>query len=157
MIKLRTWHDNWNQVIRSVIFSDTALLSLMLIPAAERTDIRSFLSKYFIEDALPDELVFNEGVRIICYETEGTKLGTAHVLKKYLAFDIYVSNEQLYNVDTDRLKRRDKQIAQRLKELLTQKTHTCGLRFQYEDEYHLGAKTVGYKRYHIVFSYMTTW
>ena len=44
MNKLRTWHDNWNQVIRSVIFPDTTLLSLMLIPTAERTDIRSFLS-----------------------------------------------------------------------------------------------------------------
>ena len=94
---------------------------------------------------------------MIYYETEGSKLGTPHVTRKMLAFDIYVKEDTLYNVSVDRLKRRDKAIGQRLKELLTGKDHVCGLRFQYEDEYHLGAKTIGYRRYHIVFSYVTTW
>ena len=96
-------------------------------------------------------------MRVIYYETEGSKLGTPHVTRKMLAFDIYVKEDALYNVSVDRLKRRDKAIGQRLKELLTGKDHVCGLRFQYEDEYHLGAKTIGYRRYHIVFSYVTTW
>ena len=106
---------------------------------------------------MPDELVLDEDVRVIYYETEGTQLGTSHVLRKFLAFDIYVKEDALYNVETDRLQRRDKRISQRLKELLTGKAHVCGLRFQYEDEYHLGAKTIGYRRYHAVFSYVTTW
>ena len=106
---------------------------------------------------MPDELIVDEDVRVICYETEGTKLGTLHVTKKYLAFDIYVKDKELYNVSNDRLQRRDKKICQRLKELLTEKEHVCGLRFAYEDEYHLGAKTIGYRRYHVVFSYVTTW
>lgn len=106
---------------------------------------------------MPDELVLDEDVRVIYYETEGTQLGTPHVLQKFLAFDIYVKEDALYNVGTDRLQRRDKKISQRLKELLTGKEHVCGIRFGYEDEYHLGAKTIGYRRYHVVFSYVTTW
>jgi len=65
---------------------------------------------------MPDEPVVDEEVRVIYYETEGTKLGSPHVTKKYLAFDVYVKSDVLYNADADRLKRRDKLIAQRLKE-----------------------------------------
>lgn len=129
----------------------------MCIPAKDGQNIREFIGKYFIEDAMPDEPVIDEDVRIICYETEGSQLGTPHVLRKQLVFDIYVKTDMLYNVSEDRLVRRDKKIGQRLKELLTGKDHVCGLRFQYEDEYHLGAKTIGYRRYHLVFSYVTTW
>lgn len=122
----------------------------MMIPAKNRNNIREFIAKYFIEDAMPDELIVDEGVRVICYEEEGTKFGTPHVIRKNLAFDIYVKEANLYNATNDRLQRRDKLIAQRLKALLLWKEHVCGLRFQYEDEYHLGAKTVGYRRYHLV-------
>lgn len=129
----------------------------MCVPEQHRNSIRDFIDRYFIEDAMPDEPVVDETVRVIYYETEGVKLGSPHVTKKYLAFDIYVKSNALYNADADRLKRRDKLIAQRLKELLLWKEHVCGLRFAYEDEYHLGAKTIGYRRYHLVLSYMTTW
>ena len=129
----------------------------MMIPAKSRNNIREFIARYFIEDAMPDEPVVDEDVRIIYYDEEGSKLGTPHVTKKILAFDIYVKESNLYNATNDRLQRRDKLIVQRLKELLFWKEHVCGLRFQYEDEYHLGAKTIGYKRYHLVLSYKTTW
>ena len=129
----------------------------MRIPAGSVNNIREFIGKYFIEDAMPDEPVVNEDVRVIYYEEEGSKLGTPHVTKKILSFDIYVKESMLYNATNDRLQRRDKLIAQRLKELLLWKEHVCGLWFQYEDEYHLGARTIGYKRYHLVLSYKTTW
>lgn len=157
MKKLRTWNDNLNNVIRDVLFPDAELKMLMCIPEGDSSNIRAFIGKYFVEDAMPDEPVTDEKVRVVWYDIEGTQLGTPHVLRKPLAFDIYVKEDVLYNVDTDRLKRRDKQIGQRLKELLTGKDHVCGLRFRYEDEYHLGAKTIGYRRYHMVFSYITTW
>ena len=128
-----------------------------MIPAKSRNNIREFIARYFIEDAMPDEPVVDEDVRIIYYDEEGSKLGTPHVTKKILAFDIYVKESNLYNATNDRLQRRDKLIAQRLKELLLWKEHVCGLRFQYEDEYYLGARTIGYKRYHLVLSYKTTW
>lgn len=157
MKKARTWHDNWNDVIRNVLFPDVELKTLMRIPAGSVNNIREFIGKYFIEDAMPDEPVVNEDVRVIYYEEEGSKLGTPHVTKKILSFDIYVKESMLYNATNDRLQRRDKLIAQRLKELLLWKEHVCGLRFQYEDEYHLGARTIGYRRYHLVLSYKTTW
>lgn len=157
MKKLRTWNDNLNSVIRDVIFPDAELKSLMCIPEKSFGSIREFIGRYFIEDVLPDEPVIDEKVRVVWYDTEGAQLGTPHVLRKYLAFDIYVKADALYGMDADRLKRRDKNIGQRLKELLTGSKHVCGLRFRYEDEYHLGAKTIGYRRYHLVFSYVTTW
>ena len=88
----------------------------MCVPEQHRNSIRDFIDRYFIEDAMPDEPVVDETVRVIYYETEGVKLGSPHVTKKYLAFDIYVKSNALYNADADRLKRRDKLIAQRLKE-----------------------------------------
>lgn len=129
----------------------------MRIPAGSVNNIREFIGKYFIEDAMPDEPIVNEDVRVIYYDEEGSKLGTPHVTKKILSFDIYVKESMLYNATNNRLQRRDKLIAQRLKELLLWKEHVCGLRFQYEDEYHLGARTIGYRRYHLVLSYKTTW
>ena len=99
-----------------MIFPDTELKELMCVPSQHRSSIREFIGKYFIEDAMPDEPVVDETVRVIYYETEGVKLGSPHVSKKYLAFDIYVKNDMLFNADRDRLKRRDKLIAQRLKE-----------------------------------------
>ena len=88
----------------------------MCVPQQHRDSIRDFIDRYFIEDAMPDAPVVDETVRVIYYETEGVKLGSPHVTKKYLAFDIYVKSNALYNADADRLKRRDKLIAQRLKE-----------------------------------------
>ena len=88
----------------------------MCVPEQHRDSIRDFIDRYFIEDAMPDAPVVDETVRVIYYETEGMKFGSPHVTKKYLAFDIYVKSNALYNADADRLKRRDKLIAQRLKE-----------------------------------------
>lgn len=144
-------------MLRDVIFPDATLKELMLIPAASRGNIKTFIEKYFVEDVLPDELVTDEDVRILYYETEGSTHGNPHVLLKLLEFDIFVRNASLYNATNDRLQRRDKLILGRLKHLLLGDTYVCGLRFAYVDDYHLGAKTVGYRRYHAVFSYKQTW
>ena len=97
----------------------------MLIPKG--TGIRDFIACYFVEDAMPDELLIDEQARIVYYETEGSKLGSdPHIPKKYLHFDMYVQEKVLYNVDADRLRRRDKIIGQRLKELLTGERYVCG-------------------------------
>lgn len=129
----------------------------MLIPEPDRNDIRKFIDKYFVEDVLPDAPVTDEKVRIVYYDTEGVKLGgDSHITRKYLEFDIYVRTTELYTADRDRLRRRDKMIGQRLKELLTEKQHVCGMRYVYEDDYPLGCKIVGYRRWHTVFSYKKT-
>lgn len=67
------------------------------------TSIRTFIDRYFIEDAMPDEQIIDESVRVIYYDTEGTKLGSPHVTKKYLAIDIYTREDSLYNTGEDRL------------------------------------------------------
>lgn len=144
-------------MLRDVIFPDAALKDLMLIPAKNRENIKAFIDQYFIEDVMPDELLTDEDVRIIYYETEGAKWGDPHITKKKLEFDIYVRNAIVYTATNDRLQRRDKLIFQRLKTLLTGNTYVCCLRFTYEDDYHLGAKTAGFRRYHAVFSYKQTY
>lgn len=150
----RTWNDNWNDVIRNVIFQDDELKDLMLIPENEKDDIIAFIERYFIEDAMADELLTNEKVRICYYGEEGTDFGSNHIRKKYISFDIYVHRDQIYASNTDALKTRTKMIAQRLKELLTDRRHVENMSFTYEDDYNLGTKTVGYVRHHITFSYL---
>lgn len=127
-----------------------------MVPETERYDIRRFIDKYFIEDVLSDAPVTDEKVRVLYCDTEGVKLGDPHINKKYLAFDIFVRNTELYTADRDRLRHRGKMIGQRLKELLTGKRNVCNMRYVYEDEYPHGCKVVGYRRWHIVFSYKTT-
>ena len=65
----------------------------MLLP--QGTGIRDFIEHYFVEDAMPDEPVVNESVRVVYYEMEGSKLGSPHVTRKMLAFDVYVKEPAL--------------------------------------------------------------
>ena len=150
--KLRTWHDNLNNVIRDVIFPNEELLDLMLIKGEDRENITKFIDKYFVKDPVTDELVTDELVRICYYEDSGRSLGM-NVNKKYLSFDIYVKRDELHTVGYDELKSRDEEIAQKLKELLTDEKYVCFIDFRFEDSFDLYTKVVGYKRYHITFSY----
>lgn len=128
----------------------------MQVPPKDAGNLRTFLDKYFVLDEMGGEILATEQVRVLYYVSEGKSLGE-HVRQKFLHFDIYVKREQVYNVDADRLRRRDQCIAQRIHELLTKETYAGNLRFHYEDEFDLATKTVGYRRYHIVFSYKTTY
>lgn len=152
--KIHTWDDNWNDIIREVIFQDQKLKSLMLVP--EKTTIIQFIEKYFINDAAADEVQVNEKVRIVYYDDRGNDTGNMNVHLKYKEFDIYCKEDVQYNASNDRIKGRTALIAERLKYLLLREKNICGLRFRYEDEYNMWTKTVGYKRYHIAFSYKTT-
>lgn len=127
----------------------------MLVPTKDLNSIKAFIDRYFVLDEMGGELLKSENARVLYYVSEGRSFGD-HVRQKYLHFDIYVKREEVHTVDADRLRRREQCIAQRLKELLTGNTYACNLRIQYEDDYDLGTKTVGYRRYHIVFSYKTT-
>lgn len=126
----------------------------MLIPTG--TTLIEFIGRYFIEDLSPDELIVDEKVRISYYDSEGRSTGNKNVLNKYKEFDIFVKSDSLYNAGNDRLKPRYHLIAERLKYLLMKEYHVCNLHFDYEDEYNLWTKVVGYKRYHITFSYKTS-
>lgn len=113
-LKQITWQDRWNDVLRDVLFPDTELKELMLIPADKRGNIKAWIEQYFVEDILPDELITDEAVRVLYYETEGAAYGNPRIRRKYLEFDIYVRNSVLYTATNDRLQRRDKLIFRRL-------------------------------------------
>ncbi len=152
--KTRTWADNWNNVMRYVLFRDEKLRALMLIP--EKATIIDFITKYFIEDANPDELLTDEKVRVICYDSDGGALRNPNVKFHYKEMDIYVKDDVLYNASDDRLRRRYHLIAERLKYLLLREKNIQHMSFRFENESNLWTKVVGYKRYHITFSYKTT-
>lgn len=127
----------------------------MLIP--EKTTITQFIDKYFIQDENVGEILTDEAVRISYYDSaSGKDTGNQNVFLKYKEFDIYVKEDVLHNATDDRLQYRYHLIANRQKYLLLQNTYVCGLRFRCVDEHNLWTKTIGYKRYHIVFSYKTT-
>lgn len=126
----------------------------MLLPAD--CTITQFRDKYFIEDENPDEILTDEKVRIACYDASGRDTGNARVRNRYKNFDIYVKEDVLHNATKDRLQNRYDLIADRLKYLLLKDDRVCRMHFDYEDDYNLFTKMIGYKRYHIIFSYKTT-
>jgi len=152
--KTRTWQDNWNNVVRNVLFQDDKLKELMLVP--EGTDIMTFQKKYFIRDGSTDELLTNEKVRVVTYDEQGSETWNKDVKIKYKNFDIFVSEDVEHTADTDRLRSRHILIAERIKYLLLRQPVVEHLRFHYEDEYDQWTKTVGYKMYKITFFYKTT-
>lgn len=152
--KDRTWQDNWNNVVRNVLFQDDKLKSLMLVPVG--TDIMTFQKKYFVRDVATDELLTKEKVRVVTHDDEGIPTLNKCVRVKYKNFDIFVSEDVEHTADIDRLKSRQVLIAERIKYLLLRQRVCENLAFQYEDEYDLWTKTVGYKEYRLTLFYKTT-
>lgn len=74
-----------------------------------------FIEKYFIVDASPDEILTNEPVRVVVYDTEGLGQRNMHVKGNYKAFDIFVRQNVLHTASQDRLQRRTTLIAERIK------------------------------------------
>lgn len=152
--KTRTWQDNWNNVVRNVLFPDDKLKELMLVPVG--TDIITFQNKYFIRDGSTDELLTNEKVRIVTHDDQGSWTFNKGVNVKYKSFDIYCSEDVEHTADVDRLKSRQVLVAERIKYLLLRQAVCEHIRFGYEDEYDMWTKTVGYKLYRLTFFYKTT-
>ena len=152
--KIRTWQDNWNNVVREEIFPDKKLKELMLVP--EGTDIVKFTDKYFIRDGSTDELLTNEKVRIVHHDVEGFETPNYGVKGKYREFDIFVSEDVEHTASNDWLQSRQVLIAERLKYLLLRKRYCQNIRFWYQDEYDMWTKTVGYKMYRLTVFYKTT-
>lgn len=152
--KTRTWQDNWNNVVRNVLFPDEKLKELMLVPNG--TDILKFQEKYFIRDGSTDELLTNEKVRVVHHDAQGFDTANPNVRGRYREFDIYVSEDVEHTVDRDRLRSRQIMVAERIKYLLLRQKNCQNLHFEYEDEYDLWCKTVGYKLYKLTLWYKTT-
>lgn len=155
-MSVSSWMNDWNDIIRHVIFPDEDLKSLMMVPKG--TTIINFIDKYFIRAGYTNELLEKEDVRIVYGDAESNPTSVPNVKKNVLSFDIYVRKTKLHNATEDRLQYRTHLIANRLNMLLTKGgtsgKYLGGYRFWPSKELDLGTRTVGYVRYNISFEYM---
>jgi hypothetical protein len=100
--KTRTWEDNWNNVIRYVLYQDDILKEYMLVPDDGTVAIDKFIKNYFIRSAMPDALVTDQKVRVIYYETEGQDMNIQQARMRYLEFDVYVKDSEEHTIGRDR-------------------------------------------------------
>lgn len=77
-----TWEDNWNNVVRRVLFKDTMLLDMMMVPAADRTNALAFINRYFVRGTMTDALVINENVRVVYSDIEGVPMNIPQVRRR---------------------------------------------------------------------------
>lgn len=148
------WINDWNDIIRHVIFSDKELMNLMKIP--EKTSIIDFIDRYFIRAGFTNKILSNEDVRIV-YGSTSSATNIDGVTSNVMNFDIYVKLENLHNVGVDRLVMRTQLIAQRLIYLLTRVRYNGVYRFYDSVEGDMGTSAVGYARYRVSLSYTRTY
>lgn len=148
------WINDWNDIIRHVIFSDKELMNLMKIP--EKTSIIDFIDRYFIRAGFTNKILSNEDVRIV-YGSTSSATNIDGVTSNVMNFDIYVKLENLHNVGVDRLVMRTQLIAQRLIYLLTRVRYNGVYRFYDPVEGDIGTSAVGYARYRVSLSYTRTY
>lgn len=152
---MRVWMDEWNEIIRHVLFDDKTLMELMKLP--EDINIIDFVDKYFIRAGYISTVLKNEPVRIV-YGNITTGNPSPFVTINEMSFDIYVKKEYIHNVTKDRLQYRSQLIAQRLFELLTSKAvKDTGYNFWINFEGDKSTSTIGYSRYNITFNYKKTY
>lgn len=148
------WINDWNDIIRHVIFSDKELMNLMKIP--EKTSIIDFIDRYFIRAGFTNKILSNEDVRIV-YGSTSSATNIDGVTSNIMNFDIYVKLENLHNVGVDRLVMRTQLIAQRIIYLLTRVRYNGVYRFYDPVEGDMGTSAVGYARYRVSLSYTRTY
>lgn len=146
------WIQDWNDIIRNVIFPDAELKDLMKIPAG--TNIITFIDRYFIRTGTTSALLTDESVRIVYGVYNSNDVNSPHVSKNVMSFDIYVKTSDLHNIGTDRLLYRNAMIAFRLRQLLMKDRYIYGYRFWVSSECDLATTMVGYSRYNISFNFM---
>lgn len=152
--KIRTWKDNWNDILRYVLFQDQILMQLMCIKT--KIPITKFTQKYFVQLQAGSQVLTDQKVRILYYQGQGKNTGNKNVKKKYKQFDIYVIDSELHTASKDKLVNRYDLIDRRLRKLLINNCNQFGLNFKFQDSYTLWTKTQGYRRFHVVFSYYIT-
>lgn len=155
--KIQTWDDNWNDVVRTVLFPDVRLKELMLIPDRDKNDIMKFITEYFVQYPMTDEVLGDHKVRVIYDDEEPDEMNIPQAVRARMAFDIFVHSDHLHTADKNRMKDRSILIAHRIRYLLTRSTYVCNLRFNMGKAFGVGAKTIGYRRYRLVMNYHKTY
>lgn len=147
------WINDWNTILRNVIFADSDLKKLMEVP--DNTNIITFIDKYFVKAGYTNKLLKDEAVRIVYADIPGYETKVPNVMVNVMTFDIYVKLEELHNFGVDRLMMRTELIANRLLKLLTTNNfiHNTGYKFRIAKAWDRGTSTIGYARYTIAFYY----
>ena len=148
------WNQNWNHIIRNVIFKDAELKRLMKIP--KQTGVIQFTERYFIKAGYTSKLLTDEVCRIIYSDIQGAPSDVPNVKKNMMQFDIYVKNEELRGVGDDGLVLRTDLIADRLDKLLRRERYLAdtGYRFWPAGDWDLGTRTAGYSRHTVAYYYI---
>lgn len=145
------WQEEWNYIIRNVIFSDMELRKLMMIP--DGTNIIDFIDKFFIRAGDTNETLKSENVRIVYGDIPVGVTNNPNVVRTQMKFNIYVKKEHLHDVSNDRLVLRTMKICDRLNLLLAQPINIKGYRFRVIGEQDIGTRTIGYVRRDITFEF----
>ena len=141
------WTNNWNKIIRKVIWPDHELKVLMKLPS--NTGILQFDRRYFIRAGFTNTLLTDEVCRIIYSEVPVGDTSVPNIKRKLLTFDIFVKDSDMYNVGDDRLVSRLDLIADRLDTLLRSSRYAADTGYRFwpadggSDE---GTRTIGYSR-----------
>ena len=149
------WTHAWNKVIREIIWPDYDLKKLMKIPP--KTGILQFNERYFIRAGYTNKLLTDEVCRIIYSDSSASDTDVNIVKKNILMFDIYVKQEEMYNIGDDRLVSRLDYIVERLHRLLTQERYLADTAYRLwpaTGELDLGTRTPGYARKTLAYYYM---
>lgn len=117
----------------------------------------AFVTEYFVKYSTVDAILEDHAVRVVYDDGEGEPLNIPQMIDQKLVFDIFVKSNVLHTADDNRLKDRAVLIFERLKYLLTRQTYVCNLRIRAERDYGLGSRTIGYRRYRAVFSFIKTY
>ena len=149
-----SWIDDWNEIVRNVLFDDPILIELMKVP--DNIGIIEFIDRYFIRAGYTNKILKDESVRIV-FGSVAVPTDTPNVTRNMMSFDIYVKNEDLHNIGKDRLVMRTHLIAKRLIELLTKNRYNGAYRFYDPHESDMGTSAIGYARYNMSISYMRTY
>lgn len=126
----------------------------MLVP--QKTAITQFVQKYFIEDSVGSQYLFDQKVRVLYFDEQGFDTKNKAIKVMYKMFDIYVRYDQVHTTGIDYLKNRYDLISQRLRYLMTRQYHIHNMHFEFRGSYNMISKVPGYKRLRAVFVYKRT-
>lgn len=149
------WANAWNKIVREIIWPDHDLKRLMKIPP--KTGILQFNQRYFIRAGYTNKLLTDEVCRIVYADVTSDNTDVDVVKKNTIIFDIYVKQEEMYNIGDDRLLSRLDYIMDRLDKLLRQDRYLADTAYRFwpaTGELNLGTRTVGYERRTIAYNYM---
>ena len=149
------WTNAWNKIVREIIWPDYELKRLMKI--SPKTGILQFNQRYFIRAGYSSELLTDEVCRIIYSDSASHDTDVSIVKRNTMIFDVFVKQEEMFNIGDDRLISRLDYICNKLDKLLRQKRYLADTAYRFwpaEAPLDIGSRTKGYARRTLAYNYM---